>query len=88
MAESKVRFTLRAPKASSVVVVGDFNGWSKSSTPLTDEDGDGIWTVSVPLEPGIYQYNFLVDGKEWRSDPAADGRRRDGFGGYNSVLRI
>jgi hypothetical protein len=55
---------------------------------MRDEDGDGIWTLSVNLRPGVYQYNLLVDGTRWVKDPAADGFRPDGFGGVNSVIRL
>lgn len=84
----RVRFVLRAPGARSVSVVGDFNGWSAQTHRLQDEDHDGVWTLTIGLKPGVYQYNLLVDGTRWVSDPAADGRRSDGFGGFNSVLRL
>ena len=55
---------------------------------VKDEDGDGLWTLTVTLQPGVYQYNLLVDGTRWVKDPAADAFRPDGFGGVNSVLRL
>jgi enterochelin esterase-like enzyme len=51
-----VVFRLRAPQASQVTLL--FSG----SKPMTKDDA-GIWTATVgPVEPEIYQYNFVVDG--------------------------
>jgi hypothetical protein len=36
----------------------------------------------------VYEYGFLVDGKDWTADPNADGFTADGFGGENSILII
>ena len=78
-------FVMPAPGAKSVAVVGDFNGWTP--TPLSDPDGDGIWTVRISLPPGRYEYAFVVDGHWWGQDPLADGYVRS-FGSYNSVRYI
>jgi enterochelin esterase family protein len=49
-------FRLRAPEAAKVSLM--FAG----SKPMT-KDASGIWTaVAGPVEPEIYQYNFVVDG--------------------------
>lgn len=81
-----VRFVLQSPAARTVSLAGDFNGWSVQRTPLTDPDGDGVWTVTLPLRPGRYQYKFLVDGQRWTVDPGAPTHLPDGFGGQNSLL--
>ena len=83
---TKVRFAIRAPGAHYVSLAGDFTKWSPRK--LQDPDSDGVWTITVNLRPGTYQYNFLVDGSRWVTDPTADGLRPDGFGGYNSVIRL
>ena len=82
------RFFLAAHDARSVSVVGDFNDWSEQGTRLIDHDGDGIWTTTVVLSPGRYQYKFLVDGKRWVVGPDAPAVRPDGFGGRNGLLTI
>lgn len=82
------RFQFAAPKARRVSLVADFNGWSAGRTELSDPDGNGIWTVTVPLEPGRYHYRFLVDGHRWVVDPDATTFLADGFGGLNALLDI
>ncbi len=81
----EVVFVLPALNADNVAVVGDFNAWE--GTPLSDPDGDGIWTASIPLSPGRYEYAFLIDGRWWGQDPLADEYVRS-FGEYSSVRYI
>jgi enterochelin esterase family protein len=58
-----VTFRLRAPKASEVMVTGEWMlDYPSSKTPLT-KDSDGVWSVTIgPLVPNIYLYSFTVDG--------------------------
>ncbi len=52
---------------------------------------NGDWTGQIDLPPGVYEYKFLVHsvaGTEWLNDPDNPDRVPDGFGGYNSVLRL
>jgi 1,4-alpha-glucan branching enzyme len=35
------------------------------------KDRHNVWSVEVELPPGRHEYKFLVDGKEWWSDPEA-----------------
>jgi hypothetical protein len=81
------QFVLVAPEAASVAVVGDFNDWNFSATPLTRQAGDGVWWATVPLRPGRYRYAFVVNGESWRSDPN-EPAAEDEFGRPNSVVTI
>lgn len=81
------QFVLVAPAAASVTLVGDFNDWSLSATPLVKEAGDGMWWVALPLSPGRYRYAFIVDGATWRGDPNAPAAE-DEFGRPSSVVSI
>jgi len=87
---TEVRFSLRAgaEPLSRVAVVGDFNDWNPDKNLLRDEDGDGIWTVTLNLEPGRYEYMFILDGQKWVPDPEAYRYVRDGFGNKNAVIEI
>ncbi len=82
-----VEFALDAPMAASVAVAGDFDGWT-GSFALEDQDGDGVWTGRVPLEPGVHAYMFLVDGSRWLTDPEAQRYADDGFGNRNAILAV
>ena len=82
-----VQFVLEAPGATSVSVAGDFSGWEAQHT-LVDPEGDGVWTARIPVEPGVHEYMFVLDGSDWVTDPAAELRVDDGFGQENAVLAI
>ena len=79
-------FSLTAPGALSVSLVGDFTHWRKSPISLRKEAG-GIWRVTVPLEPCEHHYRFLVDG-EWRDDPECALRVPNPFGSQNAVVKV
>jgi hypothetical protein len=87
---TEVQFSLRAgaESLSSVAVVGDFNDWNPNKHLLQDENEDGIWTATLRLEPGRYEYMFILDGQEWVPDPEAYRYVRDGFGNKNAVIEI
>ena len=46
---------------TTAYVSGTFNNWSGNSNPMSDADGDGIWTASFPLNPGLIEYKFSLD---------------------------
>ena len=83
-----VRFVIAMPAARSVSLVGDFNGWNPVSTPLAQDAAGRVWTISMPLPAGTYQYAFVVDGKVWVADPAASITLKDEFGAPSSVLTV
>ncbi len=82
-----VRFVIQQPGAQRVSLVGDFNGWRPDAMPLDPSPDGSIWSVTLPLPAGRYEYAFVVDGERWIADPAAS-RVRDEFGGETSVLRL
>ncbi|MBI4168724.1 MAG: glycoside hydrolase family 13 [Acidobacteria bacterium] len=83
-----VTFTLRAPGAHEVAVVGDFNQWQVGTVPLAEREGDGTWTATVPIPRGRHQYQFVIDGRTWVPDPEAPIQVDDGFGNKNTVLEV
>lgn len=82
-----VRLVFVRPDARSVSVAGDFNGWNPAQTALRQADG-GIWSVTLLLKPGRYEYMFVVDGTHWIADPLATEEIGDGFGSRNAVLDV
>ena len=80
-----VQFRLEAPEASSVRLAGTFTGWEPDYA--LHPTGQGVWAILVPLEPGVHDYAFVVDGSQWVADPAAPWVE-DGFGGVNSRLSV
>lgn len=86
--ERTIEVAFYAPSASSVAVVGDFNEWDPLRNRMERQGEEGVWRVKLELQPGVYEYGFLVDGRDWEKDPGAEESLADGFGGENSVLFV
>jgi len=80
-----VQFRLGAAEAQEVALVGDFNGWRPEHR--LHQTAVGVWSVDVALEPGVYNYVFVVNGNTWRLDPLAP-QVTDGFGGASSRVAV
>ncbi|MDD5005807.1 MAG: AAA family ATPase [Candidatus Omnitrophica bacterium] len=81
-----VTFSVSAPAAHSVFVVGDFNNWSMDEKSML-EKRDGIWIRKIPLSKGSHQYRFVVDG-QWLNDPRNPHTAPNPYGELNSVVDI
>lgn len=57
----------------SVSVYGSFNNWCAECDPMTDEDGDGIYTGSVKVGKGELEYKFALDNDVERQETLTDG---------------
>ena len=79
-------FSLYAPDAHEVFLLGDFNDWRPDDFKAR-KFKDGTWRKTLSLKSGVYQYLFLVDG-QWWTDPANPNRARNPFGSENSVIDI
>ena len=75
------------PSATVVTLVGDFNKWDPKARPLK-RDAGRLWKVMVRLEPGSYQYKFVVNGERWEEDPLNPHRVLNKHGTYNSIRKV
>ena len=70
-----VSFSVWAPNAQGVRVVGDFNHWDGTSHPMRSMGSSGVWELFVPLIGAGQHYRFNLLGRDglWRtkSDPMA-----------------
>ena len=58
-------YTAGLSESDTVYLNGNFNGWCGECNPMSDDDGDGIWTITMPFEDGSYEYKFTING--WSS---------------------
>jgi len=73
--------------ASTMTLVGDFNGWSHDANPM-QSDGDR-WRCTVRLAPGRrYRFRYLVDGDHWENDWQADAYEPNDHGSDDSVIDL
>ncbi len=70
-----VNFVCFAPDAQTVYLIGDFNDWHPSATPMK-RHVDGSWQAQVSLNHGHHHYQFLIDDKP-ALDPKAQGIARN-----------
>ncbi|MDB5174079.1 MAG: hypothetical protein JWM97_2388 [Phycisphaerales bacterium] len=61
---TQVVFRLRYSRAQQVFLVGPFNNWSTTATPM-HRLADDRWEASVHLQPGSYGYCYFVIDESW-----------------------
>ena len=85
-ATKRVAFTITAAADVPVFLAGTFNDWDAESIRL--EGKDGVYSVELDLEPGSYEYKFIVNGF-WTMDPdPARDWVPNGLGTLNSVVVV
>jgi len=83
-----VQFVLDARGASSVALVGDFNAWDTSTTPLVRDSVTGVWSTVIDVTPGRHVYAYVVDGEKWTLDPRAPKTKDTDYGTEQSVVIV
>ena len=53
-----------ADTSPGVNLMGTVTDWSTGS-PMSDDDGDGIWTLTLNLAAGNYEYKFRIGDGGW-----------------------
>lgn len=87
-----VRVTFELPgevAEERAAVAGSFNDWNPKEGTMKYIKTRDVWKKGVTLEPGErYEFRYLVDGREWRNDEAADDYVRNEFTSENSVVEV
>src|SRR5690606_31644483 len=68
-------FTVWAPSAQSVRVIGDFNGWDGRGHAMRALGGSGVWEIFIP-NVGVgtaYKFEIQTSEGQWlrKADPMA-----------------
>ncbi|HHX38062.1 MAG TPA: 1,4-alpha-glucan branching protein GlgB [Clostridiaceae bacterium] len=70
-----VKFSVYAPNAEGIDVIGEFNDWTWGKHPLTQRELSGVWDISVPEAKIGMMYKYVIHTKEgWsceHTDPYA-----------------
>ena len=85
-ANGEVEFSFFGPGAQGVFLLGDFNHWDQSASPMRCSDG-GWWRCRLRLRPGSYQFKYFADG-QWYVDYASFGVEQGPWGHSNSVVLV
>ena len=79
-------FSLAAPEANLVQLVGEFTRWTDHPINM-ERDLGSVWWVAITLDQGRHSYRFIVDG-QWRDDPACPVRESNPYGSENAVRLV
>lgn len=84
---ARVRFEVEFPEAKAVYLAGDFNAWDPEARRMKRvRKGEPLFLAVLDLEPGTYQFKYVVDG-DWACCPRA-GRVDNEHGTENSVVVV
>jgi 1,4-alpha-glucan branching enzyme len=87
-----VRVTFELPSnlwAERVNLVGEFNDWDTTATPMYRNRSDANWKATVELKADQrYRFRYLVDGKEWMNDWHADDHMDNPYGSSDSIVDL
>jgi hypothetical protein len=56
-------------KVDAVYLAGSFNDWQATGLKMDGPDADGRYVAQLTLQPGLYEYKFVIDGTRWKADP-------------------
>ena len=77
-----------APDAQIITIVGDFNEWNLTETPLKKLK-TGEFKVTMKLPKGKeYRFRYFIDSNRWENDWEADKYLPNSFGCDDSVVVI
>lgn len=91
--KSSCRVTFTLPKeaagvAEKAVVVGDFNGWDKGSSPMKRLRTGGFEiTLELPSKKD-YRFRYFIDDCRWENDWRADEYKPNPYGSDDSVVIV
>ena len=87
VAEKSVTFTVRAEPGKTVYLAGCFNKWNPTGKQMLDKKNTGVYSTTIKLAPGTYQYKFVIDGT-WCADPENVNAVPNDHGTFNSVVTV
>ena len=85
--ERRVAFTVRAEAGKAVYLASCFNQWNPTGKKMTDKKKDGVYSTTIKLAPGTYEYKFVIDGV-WCADPENVDVVKNDCGTLNSVITV
>ena len=81
-----MEFTFHAPDAMEVCLAGEFNCWDVQALRMR-KNKEGVWTATVKLVPGSYEYKLFADSG-WVENIADAELVPNPFGTQNCVIWV
>ena len=82
-----VTFTVHAEAGQDVRLAGSFTDWETKAKKMTFKKANGIYSATVKLAPGEYQYKFII-GDKWATDDQNTEFVPNDKGTFNSKLVV
>ncbi|MBN1897860.1 MAG: hypothetical protein JW827_03700 [Spirochaetes bacterium] len=83
-----VRFHYKSrDKTLNLYVAGSFNNWNSQKDRMIYDDDNEEYFSDLEMRQGVYYYKF-VKNNNWEYDNNNPSRSPDGFGSYNSILKV
>ncbi len=84
---TSVTFTVHAEAGQDVRLAGTFTDWEAKAKKMTFKKRAGVYSASVKLAPGEYQYKFII-GDKWATDDQNAEFVPNDKGTFNSKLVV
>ena len=85
--KKRVQFRIKTEAGRKIFLAGTFNGWDPEKNPLKEKGKTGVYSITLMLPKGRYEYKFVVDGL-WSVDPECPEWNPNGHGSLNSVVTV
>lgn len=82
-----VTFTVHAEAGQDVRLAGSFTDWETQAKKMAFKKQNGVYTATVKLAPGEYQYKFII-GDKWATDDQNTEFVPNDKGTFNSKLVV
>ena len=82
-----VTFTVHAEAGQDVRLAGSFTDWETKAKKMTFKKANGVYSATVKLAPGEYQYKFII-GDKWTTDDQNTEFVPNDKGTFNSKIVV
>ena len=82
-----VTFTVHAEAGQDVRLAGSFTDWETKAKKMTFKKTNGVYSATVKLAPGEYQYKFII-GDKWVADDQNTEFVPNDKGTFNSKIVV
>ena len=82
-----VTFTVHAEAGQQVRLAGCFTDWETKAKKMTFKKRNGVYSATVKLAPGEYQYTFII-GDKWGADDQNTEFVPNDKGTFNSKIVV
>ena len=84
---ASVTFTVHAEAGQDVRLAGSFTDWETKAKKMSFKKANGIYSATVKLAPGEYQYKFII-GDKWVTDDQNTEFVPNDKGTFNSKIVV